>query len=149
MLHHMEYVSKNDESSQNDTEYHSESGSELEEGTTASEEDTFLSIQYPSLPHFPTPYLHNWDSRDSDQALKCITKHFNPESITKSLKSFPDLSHNFISSNTFVDPTQSTLLEHYIQKSILDHNAFVQKQLELQVRYSISDINHFILQCIL
>ena len=125
----MEHNSKNDESSHKSMEYHSKHGqSELEEGTTTSEEDMFLSIWYPSLPQLTTPYLHNQDFRDSDQALKYIMKHFNPESIHKSLKSFPDLSHDFIYSNTYVDYTKFTLLQPtpYIQKSILDQNAFLQ-----------------------
>ena len=127
-------------------EYHAK----LEEGSTASEEDMFLSIWYPSLPHFPKPYLCNWDFKSSDQALKYITKHFNHDSITKSLESFPDLSNDFIFYHTFIDSSCFTHLECYIQKLINNHNyAIVQRQLELEARYSISDINPFILQCIL
>ena len=87
-------------SSHEELEYYSDSDSELEEGSTTSEGDTFLSIWYPSLPHFLTPYLHNQDFRDTEKALKYIMKHFNLEMIHKSLQTFPDLSHDFIYSNT-------------------------------------------------
>ena len=76
---------------------------ELEEGSTTSENDVFPSIWYP-LPHkFPTIYLHHQDFRDSDQALRYITRYFNCKTIHQSLKSFPNLSKDFIYSNTYVD----------------------------------------------
>ena len=150
MSYHMEHDSENDESSQKDTEYHSESGStKLEEGSTASEEDTFLSIWYPSPPSFPTPYLHNWDFRDSDQTLEYIMKPFNLESVHNSLKKFPDLSNDFIYSNIYIDSHQFTQLQCYINKSIHNQNAFLQRWLALHARYSTTGINPFILQCIL
>ena len=43
MSHHTEHDSESDELSQQDMEYHSKSGSESEEGSTASSEDKFLS----------------------------------------------------------------------------------------------------------
>ena len=64
-----EQITEPKKSSQDNSEYYSES----EEGSTTSEEDTFLSIQYPSLPYFPTPYLCNWDFGDPDKALKSIS----------------------------------------------------------------------------
>ena len=117
----MEHSSEHAESSQNNTEYHSKSGTtESEEGSTASEEDTFLSIQYPSslpLKNFPLqfhkPYLHNQDFKDSDQALRYIMKNFNLELIHQSVQSFPDLSNNFIYSNTYMDTHQFTQLQLY------------------------------------
>ena len=109
----MEQDSKCVESSHQSMEYHSDAdGSKSEEASTESEDNVFASIWYPSPPPakkfplcFPKPYLCNWDFRDSDQALKYIMKHFNPELIHKSLKFFPDLSHNFIYSITYVDYT--------------------------------------------
>ena len=77
-------------------------------------------------------------------------KHFNLKMIHNSSRRFPDLSLNFIYSNTFVDPDCFTLLKHYLNKSICDRNALLQKQLELQARYLVSDkINPLIIQCIL
>ena len=74
----MEHNSKCAESSHKSTEYHSNTdGTESEEVSTASDDDVFASIQYPSLPpaknfplHFPKPYLYNWDFKDSNQALR-------------------------------------------------------------------------------
>ena len=131
MSHHTEHDSENDESSHHDMEYHSESGSiKSDEGSyasTESEEDMFLSIWYPSLPPskkfplwFHKPYLHNWDFKDSNQALRYITKYlyFNLESIHQSLQSFPDLSWDFIYSNTYVETHWFTQLQHFINESI-------------------------------
>ena len=80
-----EHVSKDNKPSHQELEYYSDSDSESEEGSTASEEDMFLSIWYPSLPHFPTPYLCNWDISDPDKALKYITKNFNYKTVIKCL----------------------------------------------------------------
>ena len=118
----LEHVSKDNKPSQQE--------SESEEGSTTSEEDRFLSIQYSSLPNFPKPYLHNWDFRDPDKALKYITKHFNFKAVSKCLWSFPNLSLDPLY-NTFVDPSCYKLLQCYIDKSIYDHNAYVQRWLEL------------------
>ena len=73
----MEQDSECAESSQN-MEYNSEiDDTKLEEASTASDDDVFASIHYPSPPPaknfppcFPKPYLHNWDFKDSDQALR-------------------------------------------------------------------------------
>ena len=137
-------------SSHEELEYYSDLDSDSEEGSTTSEEDTFLSIRYPSPPYFPKPYLHNQDFRSPDKALKYIMKHFNLETIHKSVKQFPYLSHDFIYSNTFVDPDHFILLQHYINKSIRECNAYLQKWLELHSRYIASEeINPLIVTCIL
>ena len=81
----MEHNSKDKKSSQQELEYYSNSNSNMEEGSTTSEEDMFLSIQYLS------PYLHNWDFRDPDRALKYIMKNFNFEIVIKCLQSFHNL----------------------------------------------------------
>ena len=122
-----EQITKAKKSSHEELEYYSNSDSESEEGSTASEEDSFLSIQYPSPPYFPTPYLQDWDFRNSDKGQKYITKHFNLKTLHNSLRRFPDLSHDFIYSNTFVDPDRFLLLKHYINKSICKHNALLEK----------------------
>ena len=77
-------------------------------------------------------------------------KNFSSETVFKSLRSFHNLSLNPIYNNTFVDPTCYKLLQCYIDKSIYDCNALLQKWLGLQARYFTSDeINPFIIQCIL
>ena len=96
----MEQVSKHAESSHQTTEYHSDGdGTKLEVPSTASDDDVFTSIQYPSLPpaknfplHFPKPYLHNQDFKGSDQALRYTMRYFNHQTIHQSLKSFIAIS---------------------------------------------------------
>ena len=154
MSHSTEQDSRCAESSHKSTEYHSDTdGSELEEASTASDDDVFTSIQYPSLPPvknfplcFPKPYLHNWDFRDSNQALRYIMRYFNCETIHQSLKSFPSFHTDFIYSNIYMETHHFNSLQCYINKSIQDQNA---KWLELLVRYSTSTPNPYIVQCIL
>ena len=88
----LEHVSKDNKPSHQESEYNSNLDSESEEGSTASKEDMFLSIWYPSPPNFPTPYLHNQEFRDPDKALRYIMKNFNFETVIKSLQSFPNFS---------------------------------------------------------
>ena len=116
MLQPLEQTIKPNKTSYEELEYNSDLDSKLEEGSTTSEEDMFLYIRYPSPPYFPTPYLCDWDFRVSDKALKYIMKHFNLEVVHNRLRRFPDLSLDFIYSNTFVDPDHFTLLEYYINK---------------------------------
>ena len=80
----LEQIAKTIKSSHEELEYHSNLDSELEEGSTALEEDMFLPIQYPSPPFFPKPYLYNQGFRDPDRALMYIMKHFNLKSIHNS-----------------------------------------------------------------
>ena len=81
-----EHITEAKRSSQDNSEYYSELDSESQEGSTTSEEDTFLSIWYPSPPYFPTPYLRNQDFGDREKALKYITKHFNLEAIHNNIQ---------------------------------------------------------------
>ena len=121
MSHSSEQDSKINKSSQEDMEYHSKSDSELEEGSTALEEDMFLSIQYPSPPNFPKPYLHNQDFTDSNQALKYITKHFNFKLISKNLKSYRNLSHEYSSTTTLL----STRIDSHHSNVILTNQYLI------------------------
>ena len=97
----MEKFTEAKKSSQDDSEYNSKSDNKLEEESTTSEEDTFLSIWYPSQPNFPIPYLCKQDFGDLDKALKYITKYFNPKMIHNSPHQFPNLSKDFIYYNTY------------------------------------------------
>ena len=137
-------------SSHEDSKHSSKPDIELEEGSTASEEDTFLSIWYPSSPNFPTPYLCNWDFLDSEWARKYITKHFNLENIKEGLWCYPDLSRDILYHNTFVDPDHFDSLQCYINKSIHKHNATLQIWSEHIARYSTSnDLNPLLIICVL
>ena len=127
--------SKAEKPSQDDSEHDSKS----EEGSMASEDDMFLSIQFPSLPNFHTPYLHNRDFLDTKRARKYITKHFNIENIREGLQHYPDLSKDVIYHNTFVSPEHFESLQHYINKSIHDCNAAFQIWSENIAIYLVSD----------
>ena len=80
-----EYNSVAHKSSHDSSETHSESETESEEGSTASEDDVFLSIQFPSPLNFTTPYLRNWDFLDTKRARRYITKLFNLKNIREGL----------------------------------------------------------------
>ena len=116
-----------------------ETNSESEEGSMASEDDTFLSIRFPSPPNFHTPYLHNRDFLDTEKARKYITKHFNIENIREGLQHYPDLSKDVIYHNTFIAPEHLEALQRYITRSIHDHNASLQIWSENIARYLVSD----------
>ena len=135
----MEHDSTAKQSSQNDSESNSKSETESEEGPTAFEDDTFLSIQFPSPPNFHTPYLHNRDFLNAERARKYIMKHFNIENIREGLQRYPDLSKDVIYHNTFIAPEHFESLQHYIKKSIHDRNAALQIWSENIARYLVSD----------
>ena len=82
----------------------------------ASEDDMFLSIQFPSPPNFHTLYLRNWDFLDTKRAGKYITKHFNIENIREGLQHYPVLSKDVIYHSTFIAPEHFESLQHYITK---------------------------------
>ena len=126
-------------SSQNDSECDSKSETELEEGSTASEDNMFLSILFPSPPNFHTPYLHNQDFLNSERARKYIMKHFNLKNIKEGLQCYPDLCRDIIYHNTFIDPDHFDSLQHYINKSNHKRNATLQIQSEHIARYRRSD----------
>ena len=123
MSHSTEQESENAESSHWNIEYHFDADdTKLEKASTASDNDVFASIWYPSLPAtknlplcFSKPYLHHQDFKDSDQALRYIMRYFNCQTIHQSLKSFPNLYNDFIYSNTYVETHCFDSLQHYIK----------------------------------
>ena len=128
--------------SHEDSENNSESETESEEEYTASEDDMFLSIRFPSLPNCPTPYLRNRDFLDAKRARRYITKHFNLENIREGLWRYPDLSKDVIYHNTFIAPEHFESLQCYITRSIHDRNAALQIWSENIARYLVySDLN--------
>ena len=139
MSQHSEQITRAKKLSHEDSENNSKPETELEEGSTASEDDTFLSIRFPSLPNFPTPYLHNWDFLDSERARGYIMKHFNLKNIKEGLQCYPDLSRDILYHNTFVDPDHFDSLQCYISKSIHERNATLQIWSEHIARYHTSD----------
>ena len=138
MSQHSKHDSVAKKSSQ-DPETHSRLKTESEEGSTASEDDMFLSIRFPSPPNFHTPYLRNRDFLDAERARRYITKHFNIEYIREGLRRYPDLSKDIIYHNTFVAPEHFKSLQRYITRSIYDCNAALQIWSEHIARYLVSD----------
>ena len=134
-----EHITKAKKSSHEDSETNSESETESEEGSMASEDNTFLSIRFPLLPILPTPYLCNRDFLDSKRARKYITKHFNLKNIKEGLHRYPDLSRDILYHNTFVFPDHFDSLQCYIDKSICECNATFQIWSEHIARYIASD----------
>ena len=126
MSQHLEQIPEAKKSLHDDLETNSESEIKLEEGSMASEDDTFLSIWFPSPPNVPTPHLRNWDFLNSERVRKYITKHFNLENIKEGLRSYPDPSRDILYHNTFIVPEHFDSLQHYITKSIHECNASLQ-----------------------
>ena len=130
-------------------EHHSDMETESEEGTTASEDDTFLSIWYPALLNFPTAYLHNWDFIDSMRVKKYLMKHFHIEAIRDSLCSYPNHLNDLIYYNMYIRPDCFNQLQCFINQSIVKHNAF-QKWSEHIARYcDLDSLNPLLITCIL
>ena len=157
MSQHSEQHSKIAESSHmQTTEYHSkadepiamtiEEDNESDHETTDSElENVFDGIHYPAPHQWEHTYLWLHNFWDPDEAQDYINRRFNWQSTRESLFAFPNLATNFIYSNTYINAGQYDSLQCYIQKSIRDHNAFVQKRLEFRACYSPTEsLNHFI-----
>ena len=138
MSQHSEQKSEVNKSSHG-SETNSKSETESEEGSTASEDDVFLSIQFPSPHNFPHPYLRNRDFLNAERARRYITKHFKLKNIREGLRRYPDLSKDVIYHNTFIAPEHFESLQRYITRSIHDHNAALQIWSEHIARYLVSD----------
>ena len=134
-----EQHAKAKKSSHDDSDTSSEPETKSEEGSTASEDDMFLSIRFPSPPNFHTPYLHNQDFLDTERARRYITKHFNLENIREGLQRYPDLSKDVIYHNTFITPEHFESLQRYITRTIHKRNAALQIWSEHIARYLVSD----------
>ena len=146
----LEQDSMTDKSSQIDLETNSGLETKSEEGSMASEDDTFLSIRFPSLPNFHLPYLRNRDFLDAERERRYIMKHFDLENIREGLRRYPDLSKDVIYHNTFVAPEHFKSLQHYIISSIHDRNAALQIWSENIARYLVyTDLNPLLILNIL
>ena len=125
MLSSSEHNSE-EESSQADTEYHSEIESKSEKKqiipVSKDEEFMFLNIQFPLSYQFPKPYItlnevmsnlddvllkpYEWTyniAEDPEQALTYIITHFNIDRISQSIQDFPKLRYNQVYYSTYVD----------------------------------------------
>ena len=168
MSHISEHSSEDNESS-HDTEYHSESGNELETGEyTLSSPDQWNSFPMPYT--FPKPYLtlnevlkfdetsdhvqNNIIAEDPDEALHYIINHFHVDGIAKSIRTYPDLNFKQVYHSTYIEPRRFTRLQFLIDQSAKNlryQNALVQQQLAIKNSYSrylsSDDLSPYILQC--
>ena len=136
MSHILEHDSDDDQSSQ-DTEYHSESGSELKKKqiifVIPDEEFTFLNIWFPLPYNFPKLYLilkevmsniddallkpYVWEhsiTEIPDNALGYIITHFNVQRVSHSIREFPRLELEQVYHSTYIDTSQYIKLQHLI-----------------------------------
>ena len=177
MSHISEQHSEDNESSQN-TEYHSESGSESEKKQNIfinpDKEFTYLHIWFPLPFNFPKLYLilqevvSNFDAlpkpyvwnnniaEDPDSALRHIITHFNIEKVSQSIQEFPRLELEQVYYSTYIDTSGYIKLQCLITltgKNLQIQNALAQEQLDLNRKYgryfSSDDISPYLLQCLL
>ena len=131
MSHISENNSKDNESSQ-DTEYHSESGTESETGdytlSDLDQRDNILHVWFPMPYTFPKPYLtlqevidnasdQKWNpnmEENPDEALRYIINHFNIDEVAESIQQITFYSLEQVYYSTYVEPHQFTHLQYLI-----------------------------------
>ena len=143
MSQHSEHDSKIAElshlqSSEHDSEHDTpiaetiEEDNESDHETMDSEsENVFDGIHDPAPHQWEHTYLCLCNFWDPDEAWEYIYRRFNPQTIRKSLSQFPNYVSDFIYSNTYINTDWYIISPCYIQWSILQRNAFVQRWLEL------------------
>ena len=172
MSHISENSSEDNESSQ-DTEFHSESGTELEtEGYSLSnpdQKDNILHVRFPMPYTFPKPYLTLQEvidnasdqtrnlkiEKDPDEALRYIINHFNIDKVADWILITPHYSFEHVYHSTYVDPRRFQRLQFLIEQAsrTFRYNALAQQRLEAEQRaryYNLSDmLSPYLLQCLL
>ena len=176
MSYILEHDSEDNESSQ-DTEYHSESGIELETGdftlSNVDQRDSFLNVRFPMPYTFPKLYLtlnevesksndplsHERNTniaKDPDEALSYIINHFNIDTVSQLIRKFPEFTFKQVYYSTYIDTTRYTCLQRLIDlaaKNLQNRNALAQQQLAIHqkyIRYTIPDnLSPYLLQCLL
>ena len=169
----MSRISENDsednESSQ-DTEFHSESGTESEEESNAlsspDQKNSILHVRFPMPYTFPKPYLTLQEVIDNasdqtqnieenpDEALRYITNHFNINKVTDWILITPHYSFEQVYHSTYVDPRRFKRLQFLIKQAsrTFRYNALAQQRLEAEQRaryYNNSDtISPYLLLCL-
>ena len=132
MSHILENSSKDNESSP-DTEYHSESGTELEVGdytlSNPDQKDTILHVWFPMPYTFPKPYLTLQEvidnasdqkrnmEEDPDEALHYIIDHFNIDKIADWILITPHYAFEQVYYSTYVDPCRFKRLQDLIDQA--------------------------------
>ena len=170
----MSRISENDsednESSQ-DTEFHSESGTESEEGSYAlsssDQRNSILHVRFPMPYTFPKPYLTLQEVIDNasdqtrnveenpDEALRYIINHFHIDKVTDWILITPHYSFEQVYHSTYVDPRRFKRLQFLIEQAskTLQYNALAKQRLEADQRaryYQSTDtLSPYLLQCLL
>ena len=134
MLRISENDSEDNESSQ-DTEYHSESRTELETGdytlSNPDQRDTILHVWFPMPFTFTKPYLTLQEAidnasdqernpnieEDPDEALRYIINHFNINVVTESIWQIPFYAFEQVNYSTYVETHWFTRLQYLISLS--------------------------------
>ena len=140
-----EHDSEDNKSSQ-DTEYHSESGSESETGdhslSNSDIRNNILHVRFPMPYTFPKPYLTLTEvidnasdqprnmEEDPDEALRYIINHFNIDEVADTTLRYPSLIYEQVYYSTYVDPCRFIRLQHLIDLSSenLRYNALAQQR---------------------
>ena len=130
----LENNSEDNESSQ-DTEYHSESGTESETGdytlSNLDQRDNILHVWFPMPYTFPKPYLtlqevinNTLDRKrnpnmeeDPDEALTYIINHFHIDKVTDWILITPHYSFEQVYHSTYVDPRRFKRLQFLIEQA--------------------------------
>ena len=172
----MSRISENDSEdnkSSQDTEFHSESGTESEnEGYSLSspdQKDSILHVRFPMPYTFPKPYLtlqevidnasdqkrNTKKGEDPDEALAYIINHFHIDKVTDWILITPHYSFEQVYHSTYVDPRRFKHLQFLIEQASRTYwyNALAQQRLETEKRvkyYQLSDtLSPYLLQCLL
>ena len=172
----MSRISENDsednESSQ-DTEFHSESGTESEVETYSlsnpDQRDSILHVWFPMPYTFPKPYLTLQEvidnasdqkrnlkiEKDPDEALRYIINHFHIDKVADWILITPHYSFEQVYHSTYVDPRRFKRLQFLIEQAskTFRYNALAQQRLDAEQRaryYTFSDtLSPYLLQCLL
>ena len=164
--------SEDNESSQ-DTEFHSESGTESEEESyalsTSDQKDSILHVRFPMPYTFPKPYLTLQEVIDNasdqkrnpkieenpDEALRYIINHFHIDKVADWSLITPHYSFEQVYHSTYVDPRRFNRLQILIDQAAqtFRYNALAKQRLEAEQRaryYQRTDtLSPYLLQCLL
>ena len=144
-------------------EYHSKSGTESEIGqftlSNTEQRNSFLHVQFPMPYTFPKPYLtlnevelmlddtlphvqNKNIAKDPDEALSYIINHFNINTVSQSIRKFPEITFKQVYYSTYIDTSRYTGLQRLIDltaKNLRNRNALAQQW--LQYTKNTSDIH--------
>ena len=170
MSHISESNSEDNKSSQ-DTEYHSESGTESELGdytlSNPDQKDTILHVWFPMPYTFPKPYLTLQEvidnasdqkrnmEEDPDKALCYIINHFNIDKVADWILITPHYTFKQVYYSIYVDPRLFKRLQELIDQASKTfwYNALAQQRLAIEQHvkyYQASDtLSPYLLQCLL